>query len=90
MFSYNQFQIINMKHSAYNSRRINMKFLTYNSLNFNKWLSNSTIEFLESCLKIGEKVYLYYFYLPFYHFKKNDLLFYFSSIYLFKKIKIKK
>ena len=40
-----------------------MKLPTYNSFNFKKWFSNSTIEFLVSCLKIGKKVYLYCFYL---------------------------
>jgi len=66
-----------------------MKLFTYNFLNFKKWLSNSTIKFLLSCLKIGAEVNLYGFYLkgifPFMALQKMNILFYFSSIYLFKK-----
>jgi len=71
-----------------------MKLLIYNFLNIKKWFSNSTIESLVSCLKLGEEVNLYCFYLqgylPFYDLKNMNLLFYFSSIYLFKKMKTKK
>jgi len=63
-----------------------MKLSTYDSLNFKEWLSNSTIEFLVSYLKICEvNLYCFYLqpYLPLYHFTRNESIILFSSIYLF-------
>jgi len=58
-----------------------MKLSTYNYLNLNKWFSNSTIKFLLSSLKIGEKSKFILFSPSMISFllslKKKNLLFYF-------------
>jgi len=64
-----------------------MKLFTYKTLNFKKWFSNSTIEFLVSCLKKGKKLNLYYFcfqrYFPFYHSTKNWIYYFILHQYAY-------